>query len=422
LLLICFHPFFGQGQQLKVDSLLYDYTILETALKENHPLIVDHISKERFAFVSDSLKTEIAKGQNIHQFYRSLSCLLTEVGCGHTRVYPYEEAKRKAITESQLPFSIRVKDTSIFISDPYHPDYASFDGKEITAINGMPAAELIRSAYRIISADGKNVTYKRRSLEKKFYYYANLLLDLPDKLDLTVDDSIHLSIACPSKFRMPDSLIKKASFTEREDLKGIVMLTLPDFDEGRRTIKKCFAYLDKKKTGTLVIDLRFNGGGNGNIGALLLSYLIDSTHTYYLDKKTKPFPYKEYMKGGSGLILSNQYIQTDSVTKSYYFRIRPRSRDHFKGEVRVLVNGGTFSTAAFVASVLKYKTKAVISGEESGGSEYAIGGGVIARLELPYSQLSVKFPLYRWRFNTAQDNKGCGVMPDPDPLFQIKSE
>jgi C-terminal processing protease CtpA/Prc len=110
---------------------------------------------------------------------------------------------------------------------------------------------------------------------------------------------------------------------------------------------------------------------------------------------------------------------TDSITKSYYFNVKPAKKNNFNGKVYVITNGGTCSTGAFVSSVLKHAAGATIVGQETGGSEYAIGGGVIANLVLPYSKLNVKFPMYKWRFNVVGENSGGGVVPDvvvqPDP-------
>ena len=125
-----------------------------------------------------------------------------------------------------------------------------------------------------------------------------------------------------------------------------------------------------------------------------------------------PLRYQHYFKNRAGFLLSNQFIYKDSITKRYYFKVKPRARNHYKGKVYVLADGGTFSSAAFAASLLKHKAKAVFIGRETGGSEYAIGGGVIGKLILPYSGIAIKFPFYKWDFNSAPVNTGKGVIPD----------
>lgn len=85
----------------------------------------------------------------------------------------------------------------------------------------------------------------------------------------------------------------------------------------------------KEHIENLVIDLRDNGGGNGNIGANLVSYIIDSTLTYYLDKKMTPFRYKDYLTQKEGMIVSNKYVMADSITRNYYFKVKPNRKCNF---------------------------------------------------------------------------------------------
>ncbi len=413
------HLFSQSEKLLNTDSLLTDLSILRTTLEENHPLVFEYVSKGQFDKLSSNLQKEIAAGQTASQFQASLSRYLGQMGCGHTLVYPSETTSKKLLANNDLPFDIVILNDSIFISQTYGTVDKNYSGAAITAINHLPAKVFLESAFSIISADGHNTGFKKSVLKRKFNYYVNEVFNFPDSLMFSTTKCTFV-VKFPTRFTREEEEENLPFFKPLADIPGTLLLSLPNFDEGRGTIKKCFRFINKNKVEHLIIDLRENGGGNGNIGSYLLSYLIDTTIVYYLDKKTTPVRYGEYLTGGQGFMISNLYEMKDSSIKSYYFKVRPRKKTHFDGKVYVLINGAVFSTAAYVASFLEQKTGAVFIGEETGGSHHAIGGGVIKTLNLPYSQTRIKFPMYKWIFDSTTPNTGRGTMPDVAVRYTIQ--
>lgn len=395
---------------LNGDSLVKDFKILKTSLVENHPLFLQYISLSEFESFSQTLEKQILRGQTLAHFHSSLSEFVRIIGCGHTYVYPSSFSEERLKYTNDLPFTISVIQDSIYIRNGYAGLDQKYTGASILSINKKPSIDLLKFFYRVSSTDGFNLNYKRHLLQNKFDYYLSVFLNYPDSLVFETSRG-ELKIGFPTNYKKPTEVDSPPSFKNLEDKDKTVLLSIPNFDGEESVIKKCFDYCSKNQTKYLIIDLRNNGGGNGNIASLLLSYLIDTTHIYYLDKKVAPFKHKKYLEKGAGIIISNQFVMKDSVTKSYYFKVKPQKKNAFKGNVYVLINSGTFSSAAYVASVLRFKTKAIFIGEETGGSQYAIGGGVINKLTLPYSNLSVKFPLFKWDFNTTS-KAGQGVLPD----------
>jgi C-terminal processing protease CtpA/Prc len=312
---------------------------------------------------------------------------------------------------NDLPFEVLVRDTAIFMTDVFSPDMQRYADAEVISINGFPTKQLIVSAFKVISSDGYNTTYKAYKLQRNFNYFLNVILDSPDSLLLQTTAG-NFTVRYPTSFIKVESDDPETHFSDLAGVQDAVLLTVPSFDDGKGAIRKCFKYMEEHHTAHLVVDLRDNGGGNGGIGAYLVSYVIDSAMTYYLDKKDNPLRYKDLMKRREGLLIANQYIMTDSLTRSYFFKIKPKRKYNFDGQVYVLTNGGTFSTGSYTASALKHTCDAMCFGIESGGSEYAIGGGVIRTLVLPYTGLAIRFPIYRWRFNVAPEDRGTGVVPD----------
>ncbi len=403
---------------LNTDSLLADLEILTTTVRDNHPMMYMYTTRARFDNLALQTAMQIKTGVSAPVFYSSMSRLISSIGCGHTYAYPTPDLAERMKTIHDLPFEVKFVDSALYVSKAYLKEIEPYVGHTIVNINDVPITRLVTVSLQHISADGLSRAAKAYGFEQNFNFYLNLLLGGPGTLYFETSGG-SFSVGFPTNFIKPGKSDLTASFHELPEAPGSVLLSLPDFDAGKQVIKKCFNYMQKQHIENLIIDLRDNGGGNGNIGANLVSYIIDSTLTYYLDNKMTPVRYKDYLTQKEGMIVSNQYVMADSITRSYYFKVKPNRKCNFNGQVFVLTNGGTFSTGAYVASVLKNASGATVVGQETGGSEYAIGGGVIAMLVLPYSKLNVRFPLYKWRFNVTDENSGSGVMPDvivrPDP-------
>jgi C-terminal processing protease CtpA/Prc len=84
----------------------------------------------------------------------------------------------------------------------------------------------------------------------------------------------------------------------------------------------------------------------------------------------------------------------------------------FLGKVVVLLNGGTFSTAADVTATLHNRKRATFVGEESGGGYEGNTSGLNARVTLPHSGLSVRISLYDYWNAVTPVQKSRGTIPD----------
>ena len=91
---------------------------------------------------------------------------------------------------------------------------------------------------------------------------------------------------------------------------------------------------------------------------------------------------------------------------------RPPSSYPFLGGVIVLLDGGTFSTSADVASVLHNMGRATFVGEESGGGYYGNTSGLNALIILPHSRLRLKIPMYGYWNAVSAGEHGRGTRPD----------
>ena len=85
----------------------------------------------------------------------------------------------------------------------------------------------------------------------------------------------------------------------------------------------------------------------------------------------------------------------------------------FLGKVFVLIEGGTFSTAADFCAVTHHLKRATFVGEETGGGYYGNNSGMMPTLTLPNSKVGIRLPMYAyWNAVPGYDGKRRGTIPD----------
>jgi C-terminal processing protease CtpA/Prc len=85
----------------------------------------------------------------------------------------------------------------------------------------------------------------------------------------------------------------------------------------------------------------------------------------------------------------------------------------FLGRTLVLIDGGTFSTAADFCAVLHHLKRGIFIGEETGGGYYGNNSGMQTVVTLPKSKIRVRTPMYEyWNAVPGYNGKRRGTRPD----------
>ena len=92
-----------------------------------------------------------------------------------------------------------------------------------------------------------------------------------------------------------------------------------------------------------------------------------------------------------------------------YFK--PRSTNHFNGDVYVMTGGNTFSAASLFTKALKGQENVTVVGEETGGGGYGNTAWLIPDVTLPHTKVRFRLPLFRLVIDSTAE-KGRGIMPD----------
>ena len=167
-----------------------------------------------------------------------------------------------------------------------------------------------------------------------------------------------------------------------------------DFTHGiqDKYYKEIFNQLKSSQTKTLILDLRDNPGGDATNALSLYSYLNGSSHRF-LEK------YK---------IFSN-FIP--DYSPSALEKLHKPNKNCFMGDVFVIVNGGSFSASSLFCANLKCTGKAIIVGEETGGSENGCIAGAFKTIKLPHSKLLIEYGQKVAIPICKSSNFGHGVLP-----------
>jgi C-terminal processing protease CtpA/Prc len=193
-----------------------------------------------------------------------------------------------------------------------------------------------------------------------------------------------------------------------------------DYPQG---IEDTFKTLRDKGTKALILDLRANGGGNDMYGALLVSYLTDKPFRYFdhINIKTIEPSFKQHaqwpadatgrLREGVTANPAGGYLVTAKLHQGV--AEQPPGKYPFLGRVFVLIDGGTFSTAADFCAVTHHLKRATFVGEETGGGYYGNNSGVMPRVTLPHSKFQVRLPMYEyWNAVPGYDGERRGTRPD----------
>jgi C-terminal processing protease CtpA/Prc len=321
-------------------------------------------------------------------------------------------------------------------------DGTTLAGQEIQSINGIPASRIVGTLLAAVGADGDVATARDvRISGARFAGNLITLLGLTSPYDLVVaypgskrQQKVRLNgVALPrineaSKARYPqDDPSGPAGTLKFEDDGKIAQIKILGFGgfvdaekkKGLREFyKESFETIQAKGSKSLIIDLRGNGGGEDELGQLLVSYLINEPFKYYDDLviNAMTFSFGKYTK--SNITIPERITEKRADGKVHAighpnWGIKQPSKPHFTGKVFILIDGGSFSTTSEFLSQAHFHKLATFIGEESGGGYYGNSSGFMPLLTLPNTNLTVRVPLMTYYMAVSGYKQAShGVIPD----------
>ncbi len=405
------------GQPLSREQVLEDLNELQTELEKFHAGYTRYTYKQQLDDLFEKLKSETAE-TSVLDFYKNVTLITSKIRCGHTRAsLPNEATRELEISNTFLPFTVSILNGKLYVYRSLDPTLQP--GNEIISINNLSIPDILDMIFEHHSSDGFIKSGKTRITEFYFHYYFHLylangassfriVLTNPHETTVTVsgkswDEMEKIRHQFPSRATMELEHFEDYSYFKIGTF-GASSLKRNGFNY-KSFLADSFRQLKDQNVKNLILDLRGNGGGTDEFGALLVSYLLSESFGYF-ERIEVTDDYKSYgrirktekfnlMTSHSGL--SERYVQ----------------RNNFGGKLYLLVDGWTFSTAADVVSVIDNANRALIVGEETAGGRFGNTSGVSESLVLSNSKIRINLPM--WKYTTALSEEvddGRGVIPD----------
>ncbi len=440
----------SEAQSLAVPDMQADFAILRRSLVEAHGGYARHASRVAVDAQLASLARSIRAPISLSAFSALVAQAIATVRDGHLRLEHNPETMAALAEAPLMPVRValegaRVVLTSIDVSG----DTTLRPGMELVRVNGRPVAELVATLLRTVSGDGFIETGKRMRLAREWATLYWLYVARPSQftLDARAADGQVRRIVVPGVLErnrrgsMSEASQAYASLAARADsTSGLVGVEWLDDQQVARLrvrgfdgpsfpaqLDSAFAVVRARGVQRLVLDLRGNGGGVDEYGALLVGHLttapfryFDRIHLTTVAPRFATWPERTFTALRSGTVRDS--AGGFRVTSAYHTGVglQQPSTDPYTGVLVTLIDGGTFSTAADVAAQLRSSGRSSFVGEETGGGYEGNTSALNALIVLPYSGLRLKIMMYDyWNAVTPPREHGRGTMPDDEVVTRV---
>ena len=440
---------YNPNKKYSVSELQEDYSLLRKILEKKHPSLYWYSSKDSMDMYFDKYFRAIKDSMTEQQFgWKIIAPLTDKIHCGHTS-FGMSKAYNNWAANKRFPsFPLFMKfwnDTMVVTTNLNRKDSVLKRGTLITSVNGLDNSVLKDYLFGYMTEDGSanNVNYIR--LSSNFPYYHRNVFGISKNYAVRYIDSSgkERSIMVPVFEQRRDSTQKsRPAQPVQKDKKGLrkkrllgmrslaidttsntAIITLNTFSSGglRKFFRQTFRYIRKAGISNVVLDLRSNGGGRINLSTLLTRYVsrrnFKVADTSFAVTKSLG-PYSRYIKSGFINNLGLFFLTKKNNDSLYHFGhwerkiYKPKIKNHFGGNLYVLVNGSTFSASAIFCNAVKGQPGIILAGEEAGGGWYGNNGILIHDIILPNTHLRVRLPLFRLVQYHHVPKDGRGVVPD----------
>ena len=417
------------------NKYLTDFNMLVTNLKELHPILYKNISQDEFNNDVKRISERLIQTNSQNQAIYMIQELVYKIGNGHAgdiSVYNGDLGIIKA-----LPFSVYILGSDLYIND--YPADTSYNGKKINSIENTNSKSIIDSLKIFFPTDGnRNVICY--FLQPYFNTYYSAFCTQKDTFLINTEKGLIKASACIKGTDLFDKLIIKKNWKEYFGENGFKTETTPNYGYFRferfnnskieNQYYSLIKELNTKKIKNLIIDLRYNNGGEALMTGKMASYL-----------KTKPFK-----------IFTNMYITNirkptnlKYIGDKRYFKFRnlrtvkennlrkvvrfekclkdtKPNKDSFKGHIYILTSSITLSSSTMFCKYLKDEQNVTFVGTETSGAINYLWASNFCVTNCPNLNTTFSFgmELLELKENSVQEELPQGFIPENKVEYTIQ--
>ncbi|NCU05842.1 MAG: hypothetical protein GXC73_17895 [Chitinophagaceae bacterium] len=386
-----------------------DLLVLKQSLQKNHPGLYRYKTKKQIDLLFDSCFASIHRPVPALEFAKLIAYLVSNIQDGHT-----------ASNAPKLLMNEYMENEVMFPAYVYFIGQKAFilcskaqnlpQAVELLSIDNISIAVIKNTLLRYLPADGNIETKKIHTLNNgAFIFLYRWIYGKKEGFSVkykTKEEVIKTTFIIASPVKGIDCPFTTGPYYKKNlqfDIlqNNTALVTIKTFDDNRLGgnqvfrlfLDSVFTEIKARNINSLILDLRGNGGGRDEYGALLYSYLTN-----------KPFGYFRTISTVNNKV-SNQNNDLLGL-------LQPQSNS-YTGKVLFLINGLSFSTTADFCAIAKSNNRGSFIGEETGGACEGNTSGKMKTVSLPNSGLILKIPLFKYMNDVkAIPLTGRGIIPD----------
>ncbi|MDQ3111457.1 MAG: S41 family peptidase [Bacteroidota bacterium] len=431
-------------------QLKEDFKIFRTTLEEAHPALYLFNTKDSMDYYFDAAFKKLDHEMTKDEFFRIISPIIASVYDEHTRLdfsYSYDSLQKL------MPVKIRWVNGTPYIYKNLLERPDIIPGSEVVSINGKEPNDIyseMKTVYNNGTTD-PSLWYDVYSLHFDYLYAS--FFEQPDSFHIAAINPTtkkQYMIDCPSVsfsdtihmlpvYMMAEEYCRKDScyrfYIDRENNFATMTISslagdVLEAEDGAffRELDADFSKMEKEKISNLIIDLRYNFGGDPTYGAVLVNHISDKsfhlfdtitanlqqvpTYAQHIDITEAYYPDWPQMLE----IIKN--IPDTASTNNFYSNFRdtlflPREK-LYKGKIYVLINSDIHSAAAVTAALLDSYADVTFIGAPISGPYNSGNALETVYLTLPNTKITVDVPLFHYSYAIADKPQSFkkGIAPD----------
>lgn len=441
---------FDPNREYPREALQQDYTLFREILQDAHPSLYWYGTKDSLDYYFDKGYSNIRDSMTEPQFRTLLSYVIAKVNCGHTSIRFSKKYAKYIDTVRQAQFPLGIKfwdDSAVVYTNINRKDSILTRGTPILSINHVPILTVRDSLFHYMVTDGYSVGHKYQTLSNlgTFGGLYQAVFGASDTFNIQYTDSSGLEktvteelydIRKDTAFRRYLRSLPRSSRKERkannlfnirniqvDTVASTAFMSVSTFSNGnklRSFFRSSFHVLQEAHIKNLVIDLRFNGGGNVSLSTKLTQYITDHkfklADSLYASRRLSR--YENHIQNSFGAFFIMHFMTHKKSDGHYHFGyferhyFSPKKNDHYNGNVYILTGGNSFSASTLFVNALKGQSNVKVVGEETGGGAYGNTAWFIPDATLPNTRVRFRLPRFRMVMNKDYPKTGRGIVPD----------